>query len=57
VNSNLFLTIVTCLFLGMSLLFFSVFYYEYTCVKKYYPNMTITEYFILSDKIRITPNE
>jgi len=29
---------------------------EYEAVKKYYPNLTMWEYFILNDKLRITPN-
>lgn len=29
---------------------------EYQAVKKFYPDLTFFEYFLLGDKIRITPN-
>jgi hypothetical protein len=32
-------------------------YWEYQAVKSYFPNMTLFEYFILGDKIRITPRD
>lgn len=32
------------------------FYTEYQAVKKYYPKITLMEYLILSDKLRITPD-
>jgi hypothetical protein len=33
-----------------------VFYFEFLCIKKHFPNMTIIEYLFLEDKIRIIPN-
>jgi len=29
---------------------------EFNAVKKYYPDLTMWEYFILNDKLRITPS-
>jgi hypothetical protein len=29
------------------------FYFQFLCVKKYFPKMTIWEYLILEDKIRV----
>lgn len=33
------------------------YYYEYQAVKKYYPKISFVDYVILSDKLRITPDE
>lgn len=30
-------------------------YYEYSAIKKYYPEMSFTDFIFLGDKIRITP--
>ena len=32
-------------------------FYEYKAVEKHFPGMTYTEYLLINDKIRITPNE
>ena len=32
------------------------FYFEFSCIQKHFPNMTICEYLFLQDKIRIIPN-
>lgn len=31
-------------------------YYEYSCITKYFPKMTMWEYLFLGDKIRIIPH-
>lgn len=32
-------------------------YHKFQAIKKYYPDLTYTEYLWLEDKLRITPND